>query len=82
MIDDYKYMYLYKPLYMDVYRMVLWIIDFFCVLGSWFIDIDTYLYCIPFKDDSEGVVSYSLGEVIWDFSLVGVGWVLESWFQV
>lgn len=44
--------------------MVLWIIDFFCVLGSWFIDIDTYLYGIPFKDDSEGVVSYSLGEVI------------------
>lgn len=33
MIDDYKYMYLYKPLYMDVYRMMLWIFDFFCVLG-------------------------------------------------
>lgn len=62
-----------------IYRMILWIIDFFCVLGSWFIDIDTYLYGIPFKDDSEGVVSYSLGEVIWDFSLFGVGWVLESW---
>lgn len=29
-----------------------------------FIDIDTYLYGIPFKDDSEGVVSYSLGKVI------------------
>lgn len=54
--------------------MVLWIIDFFCVLGSWFIDIDTYLYGIPFKDDSEGVVSYSLGEVIWDFSLFGFGY--------
>lgn len=33
MIDDYKYMYLYKPLYMDVYEMMLWIFDFFCVLG-------------------------------------------------
>ena len=62
--------------------MMLWIFDFFCVLGGGFIDIDTYLYGIPFKDDSEGVVSYSLGEVIWDFSLVGVGWVLESWLQV
>lgn len=35
MIDDYKYMYLYKPLYMDVY-----IKDFFFVwvwvLESWF----------------------------------------------
>lgn len=41
MIDDYKYMYLYKPLYMDVY----------------------------IKDYID----------IWDFSLVGVGWVLESW---
>ena len=51
--------------------MVLWIIDFFCVLGSWFIDIDTYLYGIPFKDDSEGVVSYSLGEVIWVFHVWG-----------
>lgn len=78
MIDDYKY--LYKPLYMNCIQDG--IIDFFCVLGSWFIDIDTYLYGIPFKDDSEGVVSYSLGEVIWDFSLVGVGWVLESWLQV
>lgn len=34
----------------------------FGVVG--FIDIDTYLYGIPFKDDSEDVVSYSLGEVI------------------
>lgn len=60
MIDDYKYMYLYHY----ILRMMLWIIDFFCVGGSWFIDIDTYLYGIPFKDDSEDVVSYSLGEVI------------------
>lgn len=34
MIDDYKYMYLYKPLY--ILGMMLWIIDFFCVLGGWF----------------------------------------------
>ena len=34
----------------------------FGVVG--FIDIDTYLYGILFKDDSEDVVSYSLGEVI------------------
>ena len=64
MIDDYKYMYLYTPYILNVYRMMLWIFDFFCVGGSWFIDIDTYLYGIPFKDDSEDVVSYSLGEVI------------------
>lgn len=44
MIDDYKYMYLYKGLYMDVY----------------------------IKDCID----------IWDFSLFGVGWVLESWLQV
>lgn len=44
MIDNYKYMYLYKPLYMDVY----------------------------IKDCID----------IWDFSLFGVGWVLESWLQV
>lgn len=30
MIDDYKYMYLYTPY---IYRMMLWIFDFFCVLG-------------------------------------------------
>lgn len=61
MIDDYKYMYLYHY----ILRMMLWIIDFFCVGGVvGFIDIDTYLYGIPFKDDSEDVVSYSLGEVI------------------
>ena len=32
MIDDYKYMYLYTPY---ILRMMLWIIDFFCVGGSW-----------------------------------------------
>lgn len=53
-----------RPYIWIVYRMMLWIIDFFCVWGKWFIDIDTYLYGIPFKDDSEGVVSYSFGEVI------------------
>lgn len=53
-----------RPYIWIVYMMLLWIIDFFCVWGWWFIDIDTYLYGIPFKDDSEGVVSYSLGEVI------------------
>lgn len=63
--------YLYTPYIWIVYRMLLWIIDFFCVLGGGFIDIDTYLYGIPFKDDSEGVVSYSLGEVIWVFHVGG-----------
>lgn len=53
-----------RPYIWIVYRMMLWIIDFFCVRGRWFIDIDTYLYGIPFKDDSEDVVSYSLEEVI------------------
>ena len=43
---------------------MLWIIDFFVFGVVGFIDIDTYLYGIPFKDDSEGVVSYSLGKVI------------------
>lgn len=34
MIDDYKYMYLYTPyIYIHIYRMMLWIFDFFCVLG-------------------------------------------------
>lgn len=33
MIDDYKYMYLYTPYILNVYRMMLWIFDFFCVLG-------------------------------------------------
>ena len=43
MIDDYKYMYLYKPLYMDVYiKDCIDIQDFFFVWGwvwvleSWF----------------------------------------------
>lgn len=41
MIDDYKYMYLYKPLYMDVYiKDCIDIKDFFFVwvwvLESWF----------------------------------------------
>lgn len=31
MIDDYKYMYLYTPY---IYEMMLWIFDFFCVLGQ------------------------------------------------
>lgn len=44
--------------------IMLWIIDFFVFGVVGFIDIDTYLYGIPFKDDSEGVVSYSLGKVI------------------
>lgn len=57
-----------------IYRMMLWIFDFFCVLGGGFIDIDTYLYGIPFKDDSEGVVSYSLGEVIWVIHVWGRGY--------
>lgn len=30
MIDDYKYMYLYRDC---ILRMMLWIIDFFCVFG-------------------------------------------------
>lgn len=33
MIDDYKYMYLYTPYILNVYEMMLWIFDFFCVLG-------------------------------------------------
>jgi len=33
MIDDYKYMYLYTPYILNVYRMMLWKFDFFCVLG-------------------------------------------------
>lgn len=33
MIDDYKYMYLYTPYILNVYGMMLWIFDFFCVLG-------------------------------------------------
>ena len=34
MIDDYKYMYLYKPLYMDVYiKDCIDIWDFFLCLG-------------------------------------------------
>lgn len=70
--------YLYTPYILNVYRMLLWIIDFFCVGVVGFIDIDTYLYGIPFKDDSEGVVSYSLGKVIrYVFHVWGV--VLESW---
>lgn len=36
MIDDYKYMYLYTPYILNVYRMMLWVIDFFCVWGGWF----------------------------------------------
>lgn len=28
MIDDYKYMYLYTPYILNVYRMMLWIFDF------------------------------------------------------
>lgn len=36
MIDDYKYMYLYKPLYMDVYiKDCIDIWDFSLVGGSW-----------------------------------------------
>lgn len=34
MIDDYKYMYLYTPYILNVYEMMLWIFDFFCVLGQ------------------------------------------------
>lgn len=33
MIDDYKYMYLYTPYILNVYRMMLWIFDFFFVWG-------------------------------------------------
>jgi len=33
MIDDYKYIYLYTPYILNVYEMMLWIFDFFCVLG-------------------------------------------------
>ena len=49
-----------------------------CLGGSGFIDIDTYLYGIPFKDDSEGVVSYSLGEFI-SYIFHVLGDVLKVW---
>lgn len=64
MIDDYKYMRLF--IYVLIYDCILYsygLLVSFVFGGSGFIDIDTYLYGIPFKDDSEGVVSYSLGRI-------------------